>query len=61
MHLNPCKGKWNLSNTPEEYKHSSAKFYICGMQGDYPVTNYRQLADIDFTSDFTRLKIISIS
>ena len=49
MHLNPCKGKWNLSNTPEEYKHSSAKFYICGMQGVYTVTNYLELADIDFT------------
>jgi hypothetical protein len=48
MHLNPCKGKWNLSNKPEEYEHSSAKFYICGIQGVYPVTNYKELADIDF-------------
>ena len=49
IHLNPCSGKWNLSHIPEEYEHSSAKFYICGMEGIYPVTNYLALDDIDFT------------
>ncbi|MCC6721130.1 MAG: hypothetical protein IT243_02940 [Bacteroidia bacterium] len=49
MHLNPCSGKWNLAATPEDYEHSSAKFYICGMQSIYPVTNYLSLADIDFS------------
>ncbi len=47
MHQNPCKGKWHLASTPEEYEHSSAKFYICGEAGVYPVTNYLELNDID--------------
>ena len=51
IHLNPCQRKWNLSNTPEDYKPSSAKFYICGMQGNYPITNYLELADIEFSGD----------
>jgi REP element-mobilizing transposase RayT len=51
IHLNPCQGKWNLSNTPEDYEHSSAKFYICDIQGVFPVTNYLELADIDFSGD----------
>jgi len=49
IHLNPCQWKWNLSNTPEDYEHSSAKFYICGEQGGYPVTNYLALDDVDIT------------
>jgi REP element-mobilizing transposase RayT len=51
IHLNPCQGKWNLSATPEDYEHSSAKFYICGIQAVYTVTNYLELADIDFSGD----------
>lgn len=49
IHLNPCQGKWNLSSTPEDYEHSSAKFYFSGVQGVYPVTNYLQLGDLDFS------------
>jgi len=30
-----------------EYAHSSAKFYLCGEQGVYPVLSYLELADID--------------
>ena len=51
IHLNPCQGKWNLSNTPEEYQHSSAKYYISGITSVYPITNYLELADIDFSTD----------
>jgi DNA phosphorothioation-dependent restriction protein DptG len=39
MHNNPCKGKWNLADSPEEYLHSSACFYATGVQGHYPVTS----------------------
>ena len=30
--------------------HSSAKFYICGEQGIYPVFNFRELDDMDVNS-----------
>ena len=49
MHTNPCKGKWNLVNNPADYLHSSARFYICGEDGNYKVTNYAELFDIDLT------------
>ena len=50
MHLNPCRGKWNLVENPIDYMHSSAKYYITGEQGRYAVTNYMELEDIDLTS-----------
>ena len=50
MHNNPCVGKWQLSINAIEYKHSSAKFYICGEQGIYPVLNFRELDDINLHS-----------
>ncbi len=34
MHWNPCKGN-RLVELPEQYIHSSAKFYITGEQGIY--------------------------
>jgi REP element-mobilizing transposase RayT len=49
MHMNPCKGKWNLANSPADYEHSSARFYITGEHASYAVTNYMELADIDLT------------
>jgi len=52
IHNNPCKGKWNLASCPEEYVHSSAKFYATGQQGIYPVTNVSTLKDIDLTRAF---------
>lgn len=48
IHWNPCKGN-KLVNAPEEYAHSSAKFYIMGVQGIYPVTSFMELEDIDLT------------
>ena len=47
MHDNPCRGKWSLVTDVMEYKHSSARFYLCGEQGVYPVVNYLELEDID--------------
>ncbi len=45
IHNNPCRGKWNMCNSPDEYIHSSAKFYATGNQGVYTVTNVREMED----------------
>ena len=34
---------------PEQYEHSSAKYYIEGIRGVYTVTNFMELRDIDLT------------
>ena len=47
MHSNPCVAR--LCVQPEEYEHSSAKFYITGEQGIYPVMSFMELQDIDLT------------
>ncbi len=39
MHDNPCSGKWNLCNSPIDYLHSSAKYYLTGEDGFYVVTD----------------------
>ncbi len=48
MHQNPCKA--NMVNLPEDYMHSSAKYYYTGIQGVYPVITYMELQDIDLSS-----------
>lgn len=48
IHNNPIAKKWALCNNPLEYKHSSAKFYLTGQQGFYPVTNFMEMEDIVF-------------
>ena len=48
IHMNPCKGKWNLCNIPEQYKHSSAKYYLTGEQGHYPIDNIAEMKDKAF-------------
>ena len=48
IHWNPCKGN-KLAELPEKYIHSSAKFYLTGEQGIYPVTSFMELRDIDLT------------
>jgi hypothetical protein len=52
IHYNPCKGN-KLVERPEQYIHSSAKFYIEGEQGIYSVTSFMQLRDIDLTNSRT--------
>jgi hypothetical protein len=49
MHLNPCNGKWNLATSPINYLQSSARFYACGEQGIYILTNVNELDDVDLT------------
>ncbi|MBX2944148.1 MAG: transposase [Cyclobacteriaceae bacterium] len=39
-HINPVKGVWHLCESPIEYKHSSAKFYLLDTQGEIELTSY---------------------
>ena len=52
IHWNPCTGKWMLADCPENYIHSSARFYDTGLQGIYAVENIMDLMDIDLSSGF---------
>jgi REP element-mobilizing transposase RayT len=49
MHENPCRGDWNLASQPQDYVHSSARYYITGIQSIYEVTSHTELEDIDLT------------
>lgn len=40
IHHNPCTGKWNLAQTPVEYRYSSAKFYAEGVDEFNILTSY---------------------
>jgi hypothetical protein len=51
IHLNHCKAK--LVELPEQYEHSSAKYYYTGEQGIYSITNFMELRDIDLTRSRT--------
>jgi len=48
IHHNPVKA--GLCSLPEDYEHSSAKFYFTGVQGFYSVTSYTELQDVDLTA-----------
>jgi REP element-mobilizing transposase RayT len=37
IHSNPCSGVWGLVENPVDYRYSSAKYYIGGMQSEYPI------------------------
>lgn len=54
MHLNPCRGKWNLATEPVMYEHSSARVYITGKHAAYEVVNFCELADIDLTTPIAK-------
>ena len=41
MHENPVKA--GLVTLPEDYFHSSAKFYMTGHQGIYSVTHFLEI------------------
>ncbi len=48
IHANPCSGKWELCKDPADYMHSSAKYYLTGEQGIYPVTHFMEMEDVEF-------------
>ena len=41
IHNNPAKEKWNLCTYPEDYKWSSAKFYMTGKDEFNLLTHYK--------------------
>jgi len=47
----PCKAK--LVELPEQYEHSSAKYYFAREQDTYPVINFMELRDVDLTASRT--------
>ena len=47
MHDNPCSGKWKLAESPIDYLHSSASFYLNNKSGPYPVKDYREFMKVD--------------
>lgn len=47
IHNNPCKAKMSGVKFPEDYLHSSARYYYTAKQGVYPVITYMELQDID--------------
>lgn len=49
IHENPCRGKWNLVEHPEDYVHSSAGYYLTGRQGLWRITSYMEIDDVDLT------------
>ena len=49
IHENASKGENRLVESPADYEHSSARFYILGVQGAIPITTYSELQDIDLT------------
>jgi REP element-mobilizing transposase RayT len=53
IHNNPCRGKWNLASSPEEYYYSSAMYYPTGKHTSYPVTHYMFLDDLDLSKPLT--------
>ncbi len=51
IHENACKGEKALVESPEDYKHSSARFYITCDPGRIKITTWAELEDIDLTID----------
>ena len=43
IHLNPLQEKWNLEKFPEDYKWSSASFYMSGKDQLNILTHYMEL------------------
>ncbi|MFT4205131.1 MAG: hypothetical protein QM610_14595 [Chitinophagaceae bacterium] len=49
IHQNPCKGNSPLANSQQDYRHSSASYYLTGVHSEYEVTDYMNMKDIDLT------------
>ena len=61
IHINPCKGKWNLSALPVQYKYSSATYYLTGAQGFYRVDNVAEMNDKVFVQRVNTIVIDATS
>ena len=42
IHNNPLQEHWNLCDLPENYKYSSAKFYLTDTKSFSPITHYKE-------------------
>jgi REP element-mobilizing transposase RayT len=45
IHQNPVSGKWRLAASAKEYAHSSARFYLHGVQQHGHVVHYETVLD----------------
>jgi len=45
-HINPVKGVWHLCESPVDYKHNSAQYYLQNKQGEFEVTSYAVVLEI---------------
>ncbi|WP_156131482.1 REP-associated tyrosine transposase [Pedobacter kyungheensis] len=45
IHQNPLQSHWNLCNYPEDYKYSSAAFYLGNEDSVIKITDYRDIFD----------------
>ncbi|MCX2493939.1 transposase [Pedobacter sp. PF22-3] len=45
IHQNPLQSHWNLSEYPENYKYSSAAFYLGNLENAINITDYRDIFD----------------
>jgi len=55
MHNNCCICKWHLAANSIVYIHSSARFYLTGVQGIYAVTNFMEMEEVDFQLRFDKV------
>jgi len=55
MHANPCTGKWMLCQSPIDYEHSSARYYVSGNHAGYQVTDVEEILKtiLDNTAETT--------
>ena len=49
IHENAIRGEERLVDNPDDYEHSSARFYITGEKGKVTITTWLELQDIDLT------------
>ncbi len=56
IHNNPCTGKWNLAEIPDNYKHSSARFYNQGVPGFYKNITHYKFLDTDLSQPLENSK-----
>ena len=49
IHENAIRGEGRLVDNPDDYEHSSARFYITGEKGKVTITTWLELQDVDLT------------
>ncbi len=51
------KHEWQLVSNSIEYPHNSEKFYLTGVQGIYPATNFMDMKDVNLQLNEKYLKL----